>query len=49
MVLTADLDLRGVAAWRAEFPALRDIHKELLGSIQVDASIGHHAARGGPG
>ena len=45
MVLAADLDLHAVAAWRAEFPALRDIHRELLGSIQIDASIGQQSAR----
>ncbi len=45
MVLAADIDLHAVAAWRAEFPALRDIHRTLLGSIQIDASIGQHPAR----
>ncbi len=45
IVLTADLDFHAVAAWRAEFPALRDIHRELLGSIQIDASIEQQAAQ----
>jgi predicted amidohydrolase len=38
VVLTADLDLDALRQWRAEFPALRDIRPELLGSMDLDAS-----------
>lgn len=44
-VLTADLDLAALRAWRAEFPALRDIRPELLGTIQIDQSIEHQSTR----
>jgi predicted amidohydrolase len=36
--LSADLDLEALRAWRSEFPALRDMRPELLGSISLDAS-----------
>ena len=36
-VLRAELDLPALRAWRAEFPALRDIRPELLGNLPVDA------------
>ena len=38
-VLTADLDLGELRKWRAEFPALRDLRRELLGSIRLDTTI----------
>jgi hypothetical protein len=34
-VLQAELDVSAVRRWRDEFPALRDIHRELLGSIDI--------------
>jgi predicted amidohydrolase len=37
-VLTADLDLEALRRWREEFPALRDVRPELLGSMKLDAS-----------
>jgi predicted amidohydrolase len=36
MVLQAELDLPALRAWRAEFPALRDVHASLLGSIRQE-------------
>jgi predicted amidohydrolase len=38
-VLQAELDMQALRQWRAEFPALRDIRRELLGSFPVDAPI----------
>ena len=38
-VLKADLDLGALHRWRDEFPALRDMRSQLLGSIAVDAPI----------
>jgi omega-amidase len=38
VVLTADLDLEALRGWRAEFPALRDIRPELIGSMNLDVS-----------
>ncbi|MCH8343310.1 MAG: carbon-nitrogen family hydrolase [Planctomycetes bacterium] len=38
IVLTAQLDLDALRRWRGQFPALRDLHRELLGAIPVDAS-----------
>ena len=35
-VLTADLDLNSLRQWREKFPALKDMHSELLGSIEID-------------
>lgn len=32
-VLHAELDMPGLHGWREKFPALRDIHRDLLGSI----------------
>ncbi|MDY7107217.1 MAG: nitrilase-related carbon-nitrogen hydrolase, partial [Planctomycetota bacterium] len=37
-VLAADLDPDGLRRWRAEFPALRDLKKSLLGRIDIDHS-----------
>jgi predicted amidohydrolase len=37
-VLVADLDLASLRAWRAEFPALRDVRPELIGSMNLDTS-----------
>jgi omega-amidase len=34
-VLQGDVDLGALRAWRTEFPALRDVHRELLGHAQV--------------
>lgn len=34
-VLTALADHAALSAWRAKFPALRDVHRELLGAIPV--------------
>ena len=34
-MLTAQLDLPALRTWRAEFPVLRDIHRDLLGSIEA--------------
>lgn len=42
-VLEADLDLAGLRRWRAEFPALRDLKKTLLGRIEIDRSPGEVA------
>lgn len=35
-LLEAELDLSALRAWRAEFPALADMKKSLLGSIECD-------------
>lgn len=43
-VLVADLDMAALRAWRAEFPALRDVRGDLLGTMAVDKSIRHHEA-----
>ena len=37
--LRAALDLAALRAWRAEFPALRDLRREHLGTIVVDSGI----------
>jgi omega-amidase len=37
-VLAADLDLPALRRWRAEFPALGDLKKSLLGRIDIDRS-----------
>ena len=34
-ILQADLDLEALRRWREEFPALRDVHRDLLGAIEV--------------
>lgn len=34
-ILHVDLDLAALGHWRNEFPALRDIHRDLLGTIQT--------------
>ncbi len=44
-VLTADLDLDALRSWRADFPMLRDVRPELLGSMIIDKSIQHQVAR----
>ncbi|MFO0873335.1 MAG: nitrilase-related carbon-nitrogen hydrolase [Phycisphaerales bacterium] len=36
MTLAATLDLADLRAWRAQFPALRDAHREFLGAIAID-------------
>ena len=38
-VLQVDLDLAALRAWRTKFPALRDIKRELLGSMDVDVRM----------
>ena len=40
-VLVADLDLDELRAWRTEFPVLRDVRDDLLGTMTVDKSIRH--------
>jgi predicted amidohydrolase len=37
-VITADLDLKALRRWREEFPALRDVRPELIGSMKLDAT-----------
>ncbi len=44
-VLRAALDLDALRSWRAEFPMLRDVRPELLGSMIIDKSIQHQVAR----
>lgn len=39
IVLQADLDLDALHRWRNEFPALKDMRRQLLGSIPLDATI----------
>ena len=36
VVLQAELDLTALRSWRKNFPALKDINKSLLGSINVN-------------
>ena len=38
VVLTAPADHAALVAWRTKFPALRDVHRDLLGEIPVDRS-----------
>jgi omega-amidase len=38
LVVQADLDLAALREWRKEFPALRDVHRDLLGTIAVDGT-----------
>jgi predicted amidohydrolase len=38
-VFFSDLDFGLLRRWRGEFPALRDIHRELLGSFPLDTTI----------
>ncbi len=44
-VLTGVLDLDALRSWRAEFPMLRDVRPELLGSMTIDKSLSHQVAR----
>lgn len=44
-VLIADLDMDALRGWRAEFPALRDVRGDLLGTMTVDKSVGRHEAK----
>lgn len=37
-IISATLDLDALRAWRSKFPALKDIHRELLGSMEVDGA-----------
>ncbi|MGI9014641.1 MAG: nitrilase-related carbon-nitrogen hydrolase [Phycisphaerales bacterium] len=37
VVLQAELDLESLRDWRSKFPALRDIHRELLGNVTTIA------------
>ncbi len=48
-VLVADLDVTALRGWRAEFPALRDVRNDLLGTMTVDKSIRHPEANPTPG
>jgi len=34
-ILTATIDMKEVRAWRAKFPALRDMRRELLGHCTI--------------
>lgn len=36
-VLTAELDFEALREWRKTFPALRDVHRALLGSIPIES------------
>ena len=36
--LSAELDLESLRQWRREFPALRDVHRELLGEMPASSS-----------
>lgn len=38
-ILHADLDLASLRQWRAEFPALRDIKRDLLGNITIETAV----------
>jgi hypothetical protein len=38
-VLTAELDLEAQRRWREEFPALRDVRPELIGSMKLDVTL----------
>lgn len=38
-VLQGELDLNAMRRWREEFPALRDVHRELLGSISTAGNL----------
>ncbi len=38
-VLRARLDLASLREWRRDFPALSDLHRDLLGSITVETPI----------
>ncbi len=38
-VLTCQLDLEALRGWRREFPALRDLRRELVGTIHLDSTI----------
>ncbi|MCI0631871.1 MAG: hypothetical protein L0Y44_14590 [Phycisphaerales bacterium] len=38
IILSAELDLGALRTWRNEFPALRDVHRDLLGTISVQQS-----------
>ena len=38
-VLVGNLDMIALRRWRDDFPALRDAHRELLGSIPLDTTI----------
>jgi predicted amidohydrolase len=38
-VISADLDIGMLRRWRGEFPALRDIRSDLLGSLPLDTTI----------
>lgn len=37
-MLQAEIDLPALREWRTKFPALQDIHKNLLGSFKIDAA-----------
>jgi len=39
-VITAEIDPAAIAAWRRKFPALRDIHRALLGDVDVRHTAG---------
>ena len=47
-ILQADLDLDALHRWRNEFPALKDMRRQLVGSIPLDATISPHGALKAP-
>jgi omega-amidase len=46
-VLQAEIDVEAARRWRAEFPALRDVHRELLGHTRIAAISREQPAAGG--
>jgi predicted amidohydrolase len=38
-ILHGEVDLAALAAWRNEFPALQDVHRELLGRARITAHL----------
>ncbi|MEE8154830.1 MAG: nitrilase-related carbon-nitrogen hydrolase [Phycisphaerales bacterium] len=47
-ILQADLDLDALHRWRNEFPALKDMRRQLVGSIPLDATISPHSTLKAP-
>lgn len=47
-ILQAELDLDALHRWRNEFPALKDMRRQLVGSIPLDATIQPHGALKAP-
>jgi predicted amidohydrolase len=38
-IITATADHAALLAWRERFPALRDLHRDLLGSIAIERQV----------